>query len=259
MKFTDLFKIVEVEINRGCNLSCSYCPNSITPPLPSTMEDKVFFALIGQLEKISYTGEIAFEFFNEPLLCDKLDFFISYCKKKLPGCYLYLYTNGTLLSESLFRHLLSAGLDYFFVTKHEGVENYLFTDVYQQLSPEEKLHVTFIDHTQLDKTNRGGTLEGVGNQELPPLLPCYIPNFITTVTIEGDVLYCFEDYHKLNIMGNIMDQAIDQIWFSPAYEKVRNNLKHCLRHLYPICKDCNRIALFPEKLLMRTGKKYESN
>lgn len=246
-----IFQVIEIEINRGCNLSCSYCPNHLHTVTHQDMSDELFLTLLKQLQSINYCGEIVFEFFNEPLLSPNLERFSRLTKEMLPLTYLYLYTNGTLLDYPAFSKLVEAGVDKFIVTKHEGLADYPFETILFQLNEDERKRVDFQHHDQLDKTSRGGILPHVGTARLPTLMPCYIPSFLTVITLEGDVLSCFEDYYKQNIMGNIMHQDILQIWNSPAYQKIRHDLRLCLRHKYQPCRSCNRQTILPSKHLIR--------
>lgn len=234
--------LVEIEINSTCNLSCSYCPNSVgTRKESGDMDPKLFTLIIDQLKKYQYQGEIAFEFYNEPLLCTHLKSFIIETKKKLPLVTLLLYTNGTkILTAGYFHELNGLGIDKFIITKHEGVSKLPFTAVYEQLSGEDKSSILFQNHTDVKKYNRGGILSHLNNSYPISNLPCSIPSHILTVSVFGNVLSCFEDFNQRLQFGSVKDMNIVEIWNSKPYNTFRENLKSGNRDIYETCSKCNR-------------------
>jgi radical SAM protein with 4Fe4S-binding SPASM domain len=239
------FSILEIEINHHCNRSCHYCPNAVAERKEKgEMDPALFLTLMEQLKSISYTGSISYQFYNEPLLSANLEWFVETTRSHLPKNELLLYTNGTLLTTAKFRTLLKAGINKFIVTKHANVGAFEFDNAFLELTPEEKKHVEFKQHTDLKMTNRGGIVDA-GPKSIPPLLPCYIPQFVTIITLKGNVLPCFEDFHQELSMGNIGEFHIKDIWNSKKYSDFRANLKKGLRHLEGPCKKCNRLEVMP--------------
>lgn len=236
-------KMVEIEINHHCNRACSYCPNSVaTRKEKGEMEPELFEKLMQQLVEIGYKGIISYEFYNEPMLAKNFLWFVKTTRKYLPKNQIDLYTNGTLLDLSKFKELIGLGVNRFIVTKHEGVKNYVFDDVYQNLTEEERSLVLYKSFTELKLTNRGGTVDA-GPKEPAHLTPCYIPEFLLVVTVLGNILPCFEDFHEENIMGNIDKTHLHEIWNNQKFSTFRHNLKRGLRHLQSPCNKCNRIQV----------------
>ena len=100
------------------------------------------------------------------------------------------------------------------------------------------------DHNNIVKVNRGGILGGLGN-EIQQLIPCFIPEFLISITVNGNVLPCFEDYNQRNIMGSINNQALMDIWNSTNFTSMRQDLLKGFRRQHDICKNCNRLEVFP--------------
>lgn len=246
----DLFKIVEIEINSYCNLSCSYCPNrEFQRKEKGTMSLEHYQHIIGQLQDLDFVGRISHEFYGEPTLHPQFDKIISLTKEALPQCKVELYSNATKLDLSLTRELLAAGVDEFIITKHEDQVLEEFEAALTQLSISEREHVTYRSHEKIYKTNRGGTLPDIG-RERQNLLPCQIPSFLAAITLKGNVLPCFEDFFQKHEMGNIFESHLRDIWFGEKFTQFREDLRKGLRHKYEICKDCNRIqTLTPEDVL----------
>lgn len=254
-----LFKIVEIEINSQCNLACSYCPNrEFERKEQGEMSLENYSMIIEQLVELNFKGRLSHEFYGEPTLHPHYDEIISLTKKRLPETRLELYTNATKLSKERTIKLLENGLDDIIITKHEGIKKLQVEDFLHDLSPEHQKRIIFKDHSQIYKTNRGGIMPDIGSGP-QHLLPCKIPSFLITITVEGNVLPCFEDFFQNHEMGNVFKTPLKEIWLHPKYVKLRKDLRLGLRHKYETCKDCNRIqtktpdsSYFVPKTLMTT-------
>lgn len=235
-----LFKAVEIEINSGCNMACSYCPNANHQRTEQGhMERQLFQTLMTQLQDLNYKGRLCYHFYNEPMTSPQLTEFVGLSKVHLPESRSELYTNGTLLTLGKFNELEAAGMDRFIVTKHEGTKVFPFEKTYSQLKDSQKSKVKFSDHTELILSNRGGLVETVGTAKPPLKLPCFVPSLTVIVTLKGNIVTCYEDYHQKTVMGNIMKTPIEQIWNNSQYRSFRAALKEGKRSEFEVCKDCN--------------------
>ena len=237
---------VEVEINHECNRACVYCPNSKTErKTKGRMSEELFRRVLAQLREIDYKGRISYHFYNEPLLSPDLDKFVGLTREYLPEVRSSIYSNGTLLTEKRFRDLIALGVDRFTITRHHGIKDFPFAKIYESLEPEMKLKVTYQDYNDLVLSNRGGLLKVGYKAEKPPLaLPCHIPATLLVVTVSGNVLPCFEDYHEGNIMGNVQENTIAEIWRSEKYVQFRAVLRMRQRFKHDVCKTCNNRLIF---------------
>lgn len=238
------FTAIEIEINTHCNQQCSYCPNGHYSQLPiREMDFSLFEQIVNELKEQNYTGRISFDFYNEPLLCSKLISFLELIKNELPKSSVVIYTNGTLLTFERYLELKTSGVKQFVVTRHEHVakESFLpwlhsgFKDVIVR------------DFSEVHFTSRGGALAQIDrcSTKIPALTPCFLPEHIVTIDVSGNVLPCFEDYFRKNIMGNISTQSINSIWNSEKYKDFRRRLRLHQRHLFDPCKNCNRTEVLP--------------
>jgi radical SAM protein with 4Fe4S-binding SPASM domain len=57
------------------------------------------------------------------------------------------------------------------------------------------------------------------------------------------VLPCYEDYEELNVMGNLRERSLKEIWWSEKYRRFREDLKEKRRSLHPVCRTCNRASI----------------
>lgn len=244
--------LVEIEINSQCNLSCSYCPNSVSERIEKgDMDPSLFSKIIQDLKKYDYKGKIAFEFYNEPLLSPHLEQYLKEIKRELPAVTMILYTNAVKMGTyDRFKEVRDWGVDLFIITKHEQVENNLaFEKVYGDMSEEDKLFVDFKPHQEIKKYNRAGMLPQLNKEDLPLTSPCSIPEHILTITVKGNVLSCFEDFNQKYTFGLASDQNVIEIWNSEEYQQFRNQLSEGKREFYDTCSKCNRIDEKMEKNL----------
>lgn len=235
-------KAIEIEINSHCNRACSYCPNVNQSRVEQgTMSKEMFNDILLQLKSVDYSGRISFSFYNEPLLVPDLNYYASEVKRLLPATNILIYTNGSLLTFEKLNDLINTGVDYFVVTKHENEKNYKFDKVYNELTVDfKKKHIRYQSHTDLKLTNRGGLLPDIQKENNFQKLPCSIPLHMMTITNKGSVVPCFEDYHQIHSMGNILSKSLDDIWNSVEYVVLRKKLLMGFRKDYDVCSKCNR-------------------
>lgn len=239
------FENVEIEINSYCNRKCSYCPNSQFNVTKQEMSVKVYRKIIERLGDINFSGRISFHFYNEPLLSPNLLEFVKYSQEKLPLVRKVLYSNGDYLTKELLYELIKGGIDFFVITNHDEVSNikkHVFGEVYAGLPEDIRKNIEYLFQTDLELTNRGKAVE-CGREIVDDVMPCLIPDSLIVIDINGNVIPCYEDYHKTLIMGNVMDESLLEIWNKEEYRRMRNFLRHGKRGKYPICKECNNYTM----------------
>lgn len=235
---------VEIEINHHCNLSCTYCPNvSEERKGKGKMSKEMFTKIMKQLQDINYQGRISYHFYNEPLLHPELDSFVKLSKEMLPKTRSEIFTNGMFLNEEKYYNLRTAGVDKFTITKHKGIQKIAFDDFYINLPSSEKESIKYYQHNQLIYSNRGGLVNAGKIVDQPLNRKCLIPICSLVITVEGNVIPCYEDFHEKNIMGNVFEEHIRDIWEKPKYREFREDLKLGLRHKYDVCKTCNNLQV----------------
>ncbi|PIK14030.1 aminotransferase class I/II-fold pyridoxal phosphate-dependent enzyme [Halobacteriovorax sp. JY17] len=234
--------VVEIEINSGCNLSCSYCPNSVDGyPTQFEMEKSLYTKLLRQLSIREYKGKISFDFYNEPMIAKNFNWYIEEAKRILPDTFLSLYTNGTKIgSKEYLEEILSQGIGEVIITKHEQIKKLPIEKFYSELDSLTQAKVSLRGFKELSLTNRGGSLQ-INNNISGKGKTCSVPSLMTTVTYDGNVLPCFEDAYRTEILGNINEDNIIDIWNNHKFCTFRNDLKSGNREKYNICKNCNRI------------------
>jgi len=68
---------------------------------------------------------------------------------------------------------------------------------------------------------------------------CPTPFTNFNILSNGDVILCCDDYDKKEIMGNVKDSSIEEIWNSNRYNTIREQIYKKEFHKVPTCKNCS--------------------
>lgn len=225
--YRSCFSVVELEVNSMCNRKCDYCHTAIQSQagIPEYMSDEVFDRIIRDLKRINFSGKISYHHYNEPLLRVDLERLVAVVRKELPDVYQLLFTNGDFLSETRYSSLVNAGVNHFFITLHGS----------NQIP--KRLNQTIKSSSDSVLVNRGGFLSQLAQ---PITTPCYSPSELLVVTVTGDIILCPDDAEKKIVMGNIMHQPLEKIWFSQNFISIRKRLVKGMReYATEICTKCD--------------------
>ncbi|MBI4060596.1 MAG: radical SAM protein [Elusimicrobia bacterium] len=99
---------VEIEISTHCNWRCRYCPVSVSPKLPASMEMDLFQEILDKAAGHSSVDTVQFEAYNEPALDVRFEERVRLVSKT--RLMLKLYTNGSLLDEGKIDLLQKTGV-----------------------------------------------------------------------------------------------------------------------------------------------------
>ena len=68
-------------------------------------------------------------------------------------------------------------------------------------------------------------MEELGNfEKYPPYMICPFAWQYVVVQWNGDVVACCRDYNGVNIMGNVKEESLKEIWNGKAYHEFRKNM-----------------------------------
>jgi MoaA/NifB/PqqE/SkfB family radical SAM enzyme len=98
-----------IEPTSKCNLHCVECLRKTWAEVPGEMEERTFAAVAEQLEGFKHLKTVVFTGFGEPTVHNRLAAMTEALKGR--RLRVELISNGTLLTESLARSLVAAGLD----------------------------------------------------------------------------------------------------------------------------------------------------
>jgi radical SAM protein with 4Fe4S-binding SPASM domain len=231
-------KSLAIEINESCNRKCGWCPNSENQRRNRFLEEEVFYNIIDQMSEAKFVGKVTFNQYNEPLLDKRLPKFIGYVRQNLPSSYIYINTNGDFMSLELWNLLRQEGLDYAYVSQYDGKINQNIEEILEVLDNEEKKHfdVYLFDESKI--INRAGLVET--DSELPMQKFCSRPFHQLSVTYEGKVVLCCNDYFGQIEIGNVKTTPIKEIWENETFVRYRKELKKGNRAGLELCKVCDQ-------------------
>lgn len=226
------FTGISIETRTDCNLKCPFCPQSSNPRQNLVMPDELFKKIIDDLAEIHFAGRICPLTNNEPLLDDRMVSFIGYARQKCPLCFLELISNGMLLNEELLLELFAAGLDSLIVNdyrKDRHEHPYLLSKNHKRIAQLsegmflKKIRMALRSTDEKHGTRAGNIIRGKGTA-LPLKQFCALPFTRMWVQPEGKAILCCEDYSYDEIMGDVKDSSLSDIWFGDKYNRIRSEL-----------------------------------
>jgi len=177
------------------------------------------------VSNIGFSGRLSFHHYNEPMLRRDLHKLVKRARIKLPNAFIVLYTNGTLLSDKRYKQLLEAGIDQFFVSNHKKIN--IAHRAYQEV----RVPGDFV------LSGRAGIVNALKQSSKTP---CFAPSEMMIVRYNGDVVLCHEDANSKQIMGNLAEQSLEEVWFSSEFLKYRALLENGERfRAQGICTLCD--------------------
>ncbi|MGL1957104.1 MAG: radical SAM protein [Colwellia sp.] len=221
------FQVLEIEVNRQCNLKCEYCPQSKSwyRKPESKMSSDLFEHILEMTSRINFAGRLSFHHYNEPLLRKDLHKLVGKARNKLPDAFFVLYTNGVLLSDKRYQVLLDAGIDRFYVSNHKNIK--ISERPYQEIQYPGEFVLS----------GRAGI---INNLKQSSNSPCYAPSEMMIVRHNGDVVLCHEDASSKHIIGSLETQTLEEVWFGGKFIKYRELLEKGKRYkANGICSLCD--------------------
>jgi len=235
--------LIDVMATELCNRDCVFCPRAHGyPNLNLHMDLKIVEKVARDLANNHYENRILYCGFGESLLYKHLIESIKIFKEHMPWQEnIHIVTNGDRLDYNMASNLIDAGVNKFFLSLYDGAEQVehfekLFASVGISNNQYILQHYYKPEEEQfgfLHLSNRAGYLF---SEKLD--LGCNIPFYAMSLHYNGDVLLCSHDWEKKQIMGNVMDQSVEDIWLKSqklwSFRKVLKKNRNC----YP-CSKCN--------------------
>jgi MoaA/NifB/PqqE/SkfB family radical SAM enzyme len=140
---------VTFELRNGCNFRCVMCPRTYMTSDSREMDIEMLRRHIDEIAR--YGSLVRFIGWDEPLLYSKIQEAISCVKES--GLLLHITTNGSLLDDSIIRHIVDNGVDSIIVS-FQGLtqQEYCFM---RKVAP--SMYARVIDGIQrLSRARRGG-------------------------------------------------------------------------------------------------------
>jgi len=243
----DLFYKIEIETVNRCNNSCSFCPvnRNLDTREYKEMDEKLFNKIIDELNKLNYNGKICLFSNNEPLLDRRIFEFNEIARKKLPNAFLYLYTNGTLLTIEKFEKLIN-NLDLLIIDNYSDSLELIkpVREIYEYCKKNNKYLNKIQIHLRKQNeflTSRGG--QANNRNEIQTLeSSCVLPFIQLIVRPDGKVSLCCNDALGKYTLGDLNKQGLQEIWNGEIYKDIRNKIASGRCNL-DLCKGCDTLIM----------------
>ncbi len=262
---------LDIEVTNACNLRCQFCETTI-----SGFNHQKGFISKEHVEKIIDEGSdnglcgVKFNIRGESLLHPLIDYFVGYAKKK--GLIdVYFNTNAMLLTDSMARRLIDAGLDRVSISfeghtkevyeKNRVCSSYdiVLKNIKNLQKVKEELNVSHpfvriqtvkipdVDLNEYEKfwTPIADEVAYLEYQDMSCRREGIVSSWICPqlwqrmgVLWNGDIWPCNHDHRSLAKLGNIDSVSIKDCWNSKTMNLYRDSHKQGLSHTIDACDGC---------------------
>ena len=265
-----LASILSVEVNTTemCNRKCSFCPR----------HDPTVFAnrnlhmspwgaeIIASKLSEAFRGRVSLSGFGENLLNPRFPSIVNAFRKHQPDNVIECNTNGDKLSKDYVKKLFDNGLSFLYINLYDGIHQIerfekIMEDYEVNTHYRYRMHWDGADHG-LILNNRSGTIQwlGIDESSIESLQgkPCYYPFYKLFVDWNGDVLFCSNDWGREHVIGNLMNDDLQDVWFSQPMRAMRKKLASGDRSHSP-CNKCSVNGTLFGKESFEIVQTYEAN
>lgn len=240
-----LFRWIDIETINRCNGGCSFCQvNRFQKQRPfHKMSREMFYGIINELAELEFDGYVALYGNNEPFIDDRIVELAKYTREKLPNAFIFVTTNGTLLSLDIFKKIIP-------YLNRLSVDNYLgkgkpenIAKIWSYCKENGLLdNVTYFEISEnAERFSRAGDSPNSKVYYTKEML-CPLPFVSIHVTAGGSVKLCCNDPLGHNVMGDVKKNSLREIWFGRKFEFYRNALKEG-RSGISTCRFCNTVDI----------------
>jgi radical SAM protein with 4Fe4S-binding SPASM domain len=211
------------------------------------MEEELFRKIIAELEEMDFDGRVSYHFYGEPMIDTRLPEFVRFTKERLPKSFTEIYSNGDYLTLEKFRMYLELGLDNFLITQHDSIMTSPLQEIMDKSTDEEKARITIRMAKDRNLINRSGLITSLQIVNEPLKSPCDWPLNIMVITLSGNVVLCCNDYFETEVIGNVADSSLKEVWLNDKFVQFREALSRGDRTVSKLCRDCDYVPA-PSKL-----------
>lgn len=240
--------IFNIETINRCNSTCAFCTaNKHAEKRPyKRMEDDLFYSIIDQLADWGYKGHLTLYGNNEPFLDTRIVEFHKYCREKLPDCFIFLSTNGLLLTIDKVKEIIpyvnqliinNYCLD---MKLHDNVkEIYDYAKAHEEEFKDVDLLIQ-MRYADAVLTNRAGSAPNKQNSVRIIKETCLMPYTDTFIFPDGRMGICCCDNFEVTNLADLTTTSVKDAWNSEEYKKLREEIKET-RSNHAFCKYCDFI------------------
>lgn len=287
----DFPKSILIETLNLCQGECKFCPYKTIRSMekPVYLEFKRYKEMIQEISKHGIKRLTLFNN-NEPLIDSRIFDFVRYAALKLGKVEITLSTNGRLLSKEVLIKLKEAGLTYLYISiptineEHYreimgtsvkpiidilieiedkellkmiriAVPKTKYYDYEEQKSVLERYLLCVWDLEYKSNWNMDKTFDSITDQ-LEYTGPCDRPLDQMVISSNGDVIICCRDWRYENILGNVYEDNLYDIWHSDKMKSVQNSIIMQDYNNIDCCRDCNmNIEFYNKKVRKKNNEK----
>lgn len=240
--------VVNLETINRCNNVCAFCTaNRYAEKRPyKYMSDGLYQKCIDDLADWGYRGHLTLYGNNEPWLDEKIVERHRYAREKLPDCYLFMSTNGLLLTVERLRQI-APYLDQLVINNYcEDMKLHPLTQQcydYIRQNPEEFRHVEVLIQIRYVKavlTNRAGSAPNKQGASKIVKETCLMPYTDMWITPDGRLGYCCCDNFEVTELADANKLSLKECWNTDAYRRFRESVRNG-RAGNDFCKYCDFI------------------
>ncbi|MFH1397329.1 MAG: radical SAM/SPASM domain-containing protein [Candidatus Omnitrophota bacterium] len=243
-----VLKAIQIQTYVGCNYSCPFCPlgkqrvqlfNGAQNGYK--MEFFIIKSLAQQLGRLKFKGRISPDM-GEPLLDDRLPDILSCIKEECPDSFIFIQTNGLLLTEKLTLALIKSGADEIYVNDYTQ-DGSVYSRVSSFLSRRSRKHITIERRSLRERlSNLAGNIYPA--LEKPLNISCIRPFQDMFIAYNGKAILCCQDWRYSEIMGDVCKEGLLDIWNNKYYDQIRRNLLVSGRKNNALCSKCDFSGLW---------------
>lgn len=241
-------QVVNIETINRCNSTCAFCTANVHAekrPLRK-ISDELYRSIIDQLADWGYGGHLTLYGNNEPLLDTGIVEKHRYAREKLPGSFIFMSTNGLLLTLDRVREV-QPYIDQLIINNY--AEEYKLHDNIQQIYDYVRTHeeefrdieiIIQMRYLQEVLTNRAGSSPNKKATEKVFTQTCLLPFTDLWITPNGTVGLCCCDNLEVTNFGDANRTPLREIWEGEKLQAARRAIAQG-RDRYPFCKNCDFI------------------
>jgi len=269
-------KSILIETCNLCQGSCLFCPyfKIRKGQKKELLEYKIIKKLINEMTDY-YVERLTLFNNNEPLLDDRIYKIIKFAHKVLPKVEITLSTNGRCLTKDKIYQLYKTGLttlyisiptlDPIFYNKIMGYEIIKILQVLDDINDSNildmiKIAVPITKYFKEEEFNNYFNKKNIRicswhaeykenwgiDEAIKPIVdfnqyigPCDRPMDQAVILFNGNMVICCRDWHEQNVIGNIKDNTIYELWKNDKMISIQKKIARQKYDEIECCRTCS--------------------
>jgi radical SAM protein with 4Fe4S-binding SPASM domain len=257
-----LFESVLFELRTKCNSDCPFCPANVyfDKRKDETMPFGTYHKVISELKELNFSGRVSFHLNNEPLITPNLFDYVKVAVENLTEARkFHLSTNGLVLTKEKGEKIIASGINYITVNWYddnfkaalpERLTDFEAMVNEYNMSNKKKINLSIGRRKKTTVLmNRAGLApnkSSSGNINLRGF--CSYPFTHLCINPEGNVGICCMDVYFREVIGNVNESKIIDIWHSDKLSHIRKHLLAGERNMLPVCDKCDHCGVQPGQI-----------